>query len=139
MRFRSQNQQASIPSIQLIPMLNVMMGVLAFFVMNSMLLTVQEGVNVELPNDADNETSVDTNPEPLLVKIAPQEQLIIKGLIVSKEELFEQIKTYLSENPQGVVLLQADSQLPYEQVIKLLAEMRQVGGNRVSLAIEAGS
>lgn len=139
MRFRTQRTQSSIPSIQLIPMLNVIMGVLAFFVMTSMLLTTQEGVNVQLPNTENTQTQPPEKPTPLVVQLKSQGQLVIGNQSVSQEQLFEQIQTYLSQNPQGVVFLQADSQLPYEQVIQVLAQMRDVGGDRVSLAIESGA
>ena len=139
MRFRTQRTQSSIPSIQLIPMLNVIMGVLAFFVMNSMLLTTQEGVNVQLPNTENTQTQPPEKPTPLIIQLNSRGQLVIGNQSVSQEQLFEQIQTYLSQNPQGAVFLQADSQLPYEQVIQVLAEMRNVGGDRVSLAIESGT
>ncbi|MFW5667147.1 MAG: ExbD/TolR family protein, partial [Coleofasciculus sp.] len=77
MRFRTQRTQSSIPSIQLIPMLNVIMGVLAFFVMNSMLLTTQEGVNVQLPNTENTQTQPPENPTPLVVQLKSQGQLVI--------------------------------------------------------------
>ncbi|MEQ9000479.1 MAG: biopolymer transporter ExbD [Coleofasciculus sp. B1-GNL1-01] len=139
MRFRTQRTQSSIPSIQLIPMLNVIMGVLAFFVMTSMLLTTQEGVNVQLPNTENTQTQPPEKPTPLIIQLKSQGQLVIGNQSVSQEQLFEQIQTYLSQNPQGAVFLQADSQLPYEQVIQVLAQMRDVGGDRVSLAIESGT
>ncbi|MEQ8969037.1 MAG: biopolymer transporter ExbD [Coleofasciculus sp. C1-SOL-03] len=139
MRFRTQRTQSSIPSIQLIPMLNVIMGVLAFFVMTSMLLTTQEGVNVQLPNTETTQTQPPENLAPLIVQLNSQGQLVIGNQPISQEQLFEKIQTYLSQNPQGAVFLQADSQLPYEQVIQVLAEMRDVGGDRVSLAIESGT
>lgn len=137
MRFRTQRTQSSIPSIQLIPMLNVIMGVLAFFVMTSMLLTTQEGVNVQLPNTETTQTQQPEKPTPLIIQLNSRGQLVIGNQSVSQEQLFEQIQTYLSQNPQGAVFLQADSQLPYEQVIQVLAQMRDVGGDRVSLAIES--
>ncbi|MEQ9670339.1 ExbD/TolR family protein [Coleofasciculus sp. G2-EDA-02] len=137
MRFRTQRTQSSIPSIQLIPMLNVIMGVLAFFVMTSMMLTTQEGVNVQLPNNENTKTQPQENPAPLIVQLKSPGQLVISNQSVSQKQLFEQMQTYLSQNPQGAVFLQADSQLPYEQVIQLLAQMRNVGGDRVSLAIES--
>jgi len=120
-------------------MLNVIMGVLAFFVMTSMLLTNQESVNVQLPNNENTQTQSQENAVPLIVQLNSQGQLVINNQSVNKEQLFEQIQTYLSQNPQGAVFLQADSQLPYEQVIQVLAQMRDVGGDRVSLAIESGT
>ncbi|GAB4180027.1 MAG: hypothetical protein Fur006_13770 [Coleofasciculaceae cyanobacterium] len=135
MRFKSQRQQSSIPTIELIPMLNVMMGVLAFFVMTSMMLGNQQDVVVQLPSDETGATQQNL-PDPLMAEFKGQGQIFLGTQSVSKEQLFEQMKAYLAQNPKGAVLLKADSKMPYEQVIQLLGEMRDVGGDRVSLAIE---
>lgn len=137
MRFKSQRQSSGIPTIDLIPMLNVMMGVLAFFVMTSMMLTTQEGVDVQLPSGDPGATQQNL-PEPLIAEFKEQGQIFLGNQPVAKEQLFEQMKVYVAQNPQGAVLLKPDSKLPYEQVIQLLGEMRDVGGDRVSLAIEGG-
>ena len=52
MRFRHQ-QESSIPEINLIPMLNVLLGVLAFFVIITLTLGQPRGITVQLPADAD--------------------------------------------------------------------------------------
>lgn len=117
-------------------MLNVMMGVLAFFVMTSMMLANPQGVDVQLPSNDGNAAQQGATPDPLLVQLNPQGQIVLSNQPLSKEQLFGQMKTYLAQKPKGAVLLQADSKLPYEQVIQLLGEMRDVGGDRVSLAIE---
>lgn len=137
MRFKSQRQSSGIPTIDLIPMLNVMMGVLAFFVMTSMMLTTQDGVDVQLPS-GEAGAAQQNLPEPLVAEFKEQGQIFLGNQPVAKEQLFEQMKVYVAQNPQGAVLLKADSKLPYEQVIQLLGEMRDVGGDRVSLAIEGG-
>ena len=136
MRFKSQRQSSSIPTIDLIPMLNVIMGVLAFFVMTSMMLATQEGVDVQLPSSESEITQPGIIPEPLVAQLKPQGQILLGNQPVSKEQLFGQMQAYLGQNPKGAVLLQADNKIPYEQVIQLLGEMRDVGGDRVSLAIE---
>jgi biopolymer transport protein ExbD len=46
------------------------------------------------------------------------------------------MQAYLKQHPQGAVILNADHKLPYEQVVQLLGKMRDIGGDRVSLAIE---
>lgn len=134
MRFKRQ-QESSIPEADLIPMLNVMMGILAFFVMITMNLTAQKGVQIELPNSAEN-APVDAAPTPLIVQIDAQEQLLLNSQAVPESQLEQQIGSYLAANPEGFVVLQADPELPYEQVVQMLQQMKEIGGDRVSLAIE---
>lgn len=134
MRFKTR-QQRSAPTINLVPMLDVLMTVLTFFIITSMLLTTQQGVNVQLPSN-EASTAQPNQTEPLIVDFKEQDQILLANQLVSKEQLFEQVKVYLEQNSKGAVLLKADSKLPYEQVIQLLGEIRDVGGDRVSLAIE---
>jgi biopolymer transport protein ExbD len=47
-----------------------------------------------------------------------------------------QMEAYLGRNPDNVVFLLPNQDLPYEQVMQFLGDMRSVGGDRVSLAIE---
>ncbi len=132
MRFKQ--QRAAIPTIDLTPMLNVMMATLAFFVLISMTLTTEQGVDIQLP--AGDTTSPQNAPEPLVVELSRQQQIFIEQQQVSKRQLLQQMQIYLQQNPQAAVVLQPDLELPYEVVVQLLAEMRDVGGDRVSLAID---
>ncbi|MES1024193.1 biopolymer transporter ExbD [Gloeocapsa sp. BRSZ] len=132
MRFKHQ-QRSVILTIDLTPMLNVMMATLAFFVLVSMTLTNEQGVNIQLPAQ-DNTISLENTP-PLLVEFK-EKQILLDQQQVTKQQLLQQVRVYLQQNPQGFVLLQPDSELPYELVVQLLGEMRDVGGDRVSLAID---
>ena len=131
MRFKKRRNAP--PTIDLIPMLNVMMSVLAFFVLVSTLLaTAPAGLDVVLP--ADEETEANAVGTSMLVTLA-ENQILIEDQPVG-EELMPQIQAYLSANAEAVVVLVAEPEVPYERVIQLLAQMRDVGGDRVSLGLE---
>lgn len=133
MRFRHRQTQATLPEVNLIPMLNVMMGILAFFVMITMTLTTQEGVEVPLPDDTQEAAS--DNPEPLVVQLTPQ-GILVGEQAVTEPQLTQQIQRYLATQPQGIVVLQPEPDMPYDQVLQLLGTMKDRGGDRVSLAID---
>ncbi|NET58239.1 MAG: biopolymer transporter ExbD [Symploca sp. SIO2E6] len=138
MRFKNKQTGPSMPSIDLIPMLNVMMAVLAFFVMLTTTLTNEQGVDIQLPNSS-GEEETETQQEPqdsLVVKLNPEGQIVIQEQTLTSEQLVGQIKAYLQQNDKGTVQLVADPQAPYEKVVQLLGEMKAVGSDRVSLGIE---
>lgn len=136
MRFKHRQPNDKLPEINLIPMLNVMMGILAFFVMVTMMLTTEQGVQVQLPNDPKTNASPPANlPDPLLVKLDLQ-GISFKDQPVTQEQLKQQMQVHLASHAAGFVVLQADPEVPYEQVLQLLGEMKDVGGDRVSLAID---
>ncbi|NES19303.1 MAG: biopolymer transporter ExbD [Symploca sp. SIO3E6] len=139
MRFKNKQTGPSMPSIDLIPMLNVMMAVLAFFVMLTTTLTNEQGVDIQLPNSSgEEENEPQENPtDSLVVKLNPEGQIELKEQVLTSEQLIGEMQAYLQKNTQGTVQLVADPQAPYEKVVQLLGEMKSVGSDRVSLGIES--
>lgn len=137
MRFR-QRQSGAIPDVDLIPMLNVMMGILAFFVMITMNLANQALVNVQLPGKSDDKAPPPPSERDQLfvVELDAQGQIRLKDQPLAPEQLDQQMQGYLQQNAKGTVFLKPDPKLSYDKVIAQLAQMRSVGGERVSLVIE---
>lgn len=139
MRFKNRHQQGSkMPAINLIPMLTVLMGVLAFFVVVSSSLSEQQGINVDLPS-ADGEGGDAASgdlPDPLIVNLTTR-GIALNGSVTEKPQVLGQVKGYIDKNPKGVVLLMANEDVPYDQVVQLLGDLRDVGGEKISLGFEA--
>ncbi|NET09565.1 MAG: biopolymer transporter ExbD [Merismopedia sp. SIO2A8] len=137
MRFRQRHSQASMPTIDLIPMLNVLLGLLAFFVSVVMGLTVSRGVDVQLPDPDTPPTPVDEEvPPPLIVVVDAEEQFFIDDQPLSQSIVNAQIRAYLDASETGIVVLKAERQTPYQSVVQIVAEMQEIGGDRVSLSID---
>lgn len=137
MRFKSARRATDMPTVNLIPMMDVVMTILTFFVLVSMTLTHQKAVNIELPTvNASNgmETAL-TAVNPLLVELNYDGNVSIGNQQVLPAELEQQIKLYLANNPKGEVVLRVDKTVPYDQVAQLLVKMQAIGGKQVSLAI----
>ena len=125
------------PEINLVPMMDVLMTILTFFIIISMTMTAQQqSVNIDLPSTNAGANTVKT-PDPLVVGLTNQGTLEVANNPVTDAQLSQQMQAYLQKNPNGAVVLQADKKLPYEQVVQVLGKMRDVGGDRVSLAIDA--
>lgn len=135
MRFKRKHRNGSVPEVNLVPMLDVLMTVLTFFIIVSMTLATQQGVQVQLPSNQPA-SPTEPQPDPLVIHIKAGDQLLLNNQPIARAELLPNIKAYLEKTPKGAVVLQADRQLPYEQVIQMLGEMKDVGGDRVSLAID---
>jgi biopolymer transport protein ExbD len=136
MRFKRQRRGSDIPTVNLVPMLDVLMVVLTFFIIVSMTLTLQQGVEVQLPSQDNPPTPEEPEPKVAIVKLNPDGEILFNDEPTPEAALTAEVKAFLQENPKGVVVLQAAEKLPYEQVVTLLGEMKAVGGERVSLAIE---
>lgn len=138
MRFKSQHKGSQMPDVNLVPMMDVILTILTFFIIVSMTLTgQQQSVDITLPS-TDVGASTLPVPDPLIVGLNQQGQVLLNNQPVSDAQLSQQMQTYLVQNSKGAVILKADRKLPYEQVIQVLGKMRDIGGDRVSLAIDQG-
>ncbi|HSM82193.1 MAG TPA: biopolymer transporter ExbD [Nodosilinea sp.] len=135
MRFKTQ-VSPNPPQVDLVPMLTVMMGILAFFVMVTLTLGSEKLIDVQLPAEQPADGPPPLPADPFIVELLGPGQVQLNGQPVDVADLKGQMAAYLDRNPENIVFLLPDQDLPYEQVMQFLGEMRSVGGNRVSLAIE---
>ncbi|MGB3300430.1 MAG: biopolymer transporter ExbD [Phormidesmis sp.] len=137
MRFRQSSEDNSIPTIDLIPMLTVMMGVLAFFVVISVSLGSEQLIQVDLPPEQTEDTpAAETPQDPFVVEMDASGQQLLNGEPLSRSALSAQIQAYLAQSTDSIVYLVPSRELPYEQVVQFLGDMRTIGGDRVSLALD---
>ncbi|MEM9944734.1 MAG: biopolymer transporter ExbD [Cyanobacteria bacterium P01_D01_bin.36] len=134
------SRDSRVPEVNLVPMMDVLMTVLIFFVIISMGLTGVQINGVTLPrsvNSADEVISeTDDDAEPLTIGLTNGKELILEGEPIEISELAPVVQAYFTDNPNGSLMLKADRNLPYDDIAELLSELRKIGGRRVSLAVE---
>jgi biopolymer transport protein ExbD len=135
MRFKSKVAPPP-PQVDLIPMLTVMMGILAFFVVVTLTLTSEKTIDVQLPAEQQGGVPPALPADPFIVELVGENQIQLNGQPIDVDALKGQMDAYLSRNLENTVFVLPNQDLPYEQVMQFLGEMRSVGGDRVSLAIE---
>lgn len=126
---------ATIPEPNLVPMMDVLFAILIFFILASMDPKGKVIKDVALPS-TDKGKVEEALPNPLVVGINKQGQSLIDDQPVDEVAIGNKVVEYLNKNAKGAVVLKADKSLPYEKVIKTLGVLRDVGGDRVSLALE---
>lgn len=135
MRFKQGKQGSEMPHLDLVPLMDVILTVLTFFVLSSLALTRQQAVDINLPGTSAGATQQKT-PDPLVVGLNQQGQVLLANQPANEAQLTQQMESYLAKNPKGAVILKADRNLPYEEVVQVLGQMRNVGGDRVSLGVD---
>jgi biopolymer transport protein ExbD len=137
-RNRRNQPSSQIPEVNLVPMMDVIMTILTFFIIVSMTLTGNNSaLKINLPKADAPPGSKEKTPDPLMVSLSNTGQISVGSQLVSEADLISQVQTYLSKSPEGAVLLKADNKVAYEQLAKLLGKLQKAGGDRVSLAIES--
>jgi len=118
--------------IEIIPLIDVIFCILTFFILASLQLTRQQGINVDLPQA---NSAVPQMREMLMVSLNDFSQVYVETqLMTSKEQLSQVVKNYKATNPNGLMVLSAAKTARYDEVVQLLDLLRSVGGDRVALA-----
>jgi biopolymer transport protein ExbD len=133
MRFKQRSPR--LPDINLIPLIDVLMTVLTFFILVTMILGEERQVALTLPKPGQ---SAPAKPVPsLIVQLDDRGDILVNGRTMAEPQLMLALETYLADSPKGAVLLNPHPDLPYDQVIQTLAKIQELAGDRVSLALGA--
>lgn len=116
--------------IEILPLIDVIFCILTFFILAAVGLTRPEGIDLDLPQA---ETSTAQLGATLPVRLDVLGQLYVDKQPVSQEQLTQTLESYIKAQPQGVVVLNADKLVSYDQVIQVLDLLQSIGGNRVAL------
>jgi len=123
--------------IEIIPLIDVIFCILTFFLLAGLQLTRQQAISVDLPKASSGTPQM---REMLMVSLDDVGQVYIEQQpIGSKDQLSVALKNYRSTNPNGLMVLYASRTASYNDVIQVLDLLREVGGDRVSLATLPGS
>ncbi|MBE9039403.1 biopolymer transporter ExbD [Oscillatoriales cyanobacterium LEGE 11467] len=144
---RSQQAKSKIPQVNLVPMIDVLMSVLTFFIILAMNLTSSTVPNVDVPTLTEGVTEgtdgaggiaeeKNEPPEALVVGLDKDGQIILDGGPADEAQLAEAMEIFLAENAEGVVKLTADRELNFRNVDGLLETMAEIGGDRVLLVVQ---
>ena len=129
------------PGVNLVPMIDVLMTILIFFVILTMVMGNQKKIDVALPQDvsASPEPSVDPNqppPDPLVIVVNGQGQLTVNGQAIADETVLDGAKQQLAKHPEAVVILTGDQTAPYAKILNTMQQLQLFDEKRIILALE---
>jgi biopolymer transport protein TolR len=112
-----------VSSINVTPMVDVMLVLLIVFMVTAPLLTV--GVPVNLPKVEAN--SLDAQKEPLEISINENNDIYLGEELIPFEELILKVKTIAGSNTDIRIFLRADTTINYGEVMKVLGALNTSG------------
>jgi biopolymer transport protein ExbD len=142
MRFKGRGSQKP-PEINLIPLIDVLMTVLMFFVVLTMILGEERRVALTLAQSEPKATAPDPTvkptikPLPFVVQLDDRGDLLVNGKTMVESQMMRAVETYLGDDPKGIILLNPHPELAYDRVIQTLTKIQELAGDRVSLALGA--
>ena len=131
---RTRRNTSEVNDVDLVPMMDVLMSILTFFIIISMTLTGQQVADVNLPKGNAGKQNVVSDA--MIVGLTRQGKILFNNQTLNPEQLADNMVKYLEANPDGIILLKADRSLSYEKVVEVLNVMKEIGGDRVSLGLD---
>ena len=117
--------------INIVPMIDVIFSILAFFIISTLYLTRSEGLPVDLPSaqTAQVEQSVQIN-----VTIEPDGDLFLDRQAIELEQLKGAVGALIEPNSESLVIINADEKVEHGQVVSVMDRLRQVEGAKLAIA-----
>lgn len=130
MRSWSETKKAK-PHIELIPMIDVMMFLLVFFVLISLNVIPSQGLKTQLPSAT---TSQALKPQTKAIVTLLANQIQLDGQNTSIDQLVQSLKAQQQSGKSIAVIINSDKGVAVEQLVSVMDRLRADGFTSVSLA-----
>lgn len=118
--------------IEIIPMIDVMMFLLVFFVLISIDVIPAFGVKTRLPSSSSAGTN--TARHNAVVSLGRGGELQLDGIEVSSAELAPRLIAIRQNHPQAAVIINGDQAVELQRVIEVMDRIRAAGFSAISIA-----
>jgi biopolymer transport protein TolR len=132
MAFGAPSGNDSISDINVTPLVDVMLVLLIIFMVTAPIL--QQGVSIDLPKVTSGRLA--GQDEQLVVNIAKTGQVYLNDTPYSLPDLTEKLRAIAVTRREQPLYVRADQAVPYGQVMRAMAAVRQAGLVRVGLVTE---
>ncbi len=116
--------------INMVPMIDVIFSILAFFILSTLFLTPSKGVNVNLPEAV---TAEDQAQSALRVSLDRQGEIRFQDQVVTLDRLVAVLQG-ARQNNQDLVIIQADLAVEHGRVVAVMDQLRQIPNLRLAIA-----
>ena len=132
-RSRASYFEAKPPRVEVIPMIDIMMFLLVFFVVISLRMIAGTGVPMEIPGSKTTQTIKSST---VTVGITKSGETVIDGKTVTQEELKAKLVELKKQKPVDVVLA-GDKDVPLQSLLQVMDAIRGAGISSVGIAAKA--
>jgi biopolymer transport protein ExbD len=130
---RSSYFDAQKPRVEVIPMIDIMMFLLVFFVIVAVRMIAGTGVAMELPGSA---TTQELKSSTITVGVTKSGETVIDGKPVNAEELKQRLRELKRDKPIDVVIA-GDKDASLQTLLAVMDSVRSAGVTSVGLAAKA--
>ena len=126
------NEKRFMSDINVTPLVDVMLVLLIIFMVTAPMM--MQGVEVNLPQTTAK--SIKTREDPLFLSINKKREIYLEDRRIKMKNLGNKMKSIFKYRRNKEVLLRADREVPYGFVIKVIAEVKQAGIDKLGMVTE---
>lgn len=116
-----------------ISLTDIVMLLLIFFLLTSSFV-VQPGIKVKLPKAA---TGAQDESDKVYITVTQRERIYLNQKQVNRDELAQQLRQLLSDDPGKLVVIRADKDLSLEATIRVIDTAKLAGAERFMIATDS--
>ena len=117
--------------INILPMIDVIFCILAFFIISSLFLTRSQGLPVNLPSAQTSEPKQNVQ---INITIEADGDMFIDRQPIKLEQLQGKLTELVKPESDSLVIINADEKVEHGQVVKVMDRLRQVPGAKMAIA-----
>ena len=121
-----------ISEINVTPLVDVVLVLLIIFMVTAPML--QMGIDVNLPKI--KAKTVDVTEEKVVLTVKAKEEIFINNYRATLSDLKTKLESIFASRIDREVFMRADDQVPYGFVVKVMAEVRKAGVDRLGMITE---
>lgn len=119
----------SISQINVTPLVDVMLVLLVIFMVTAPIL--QQGVSVDLPES--RAAALEGQEQPLVVGVTADGDVYLNDNAMGIDDLRQKLEAIGRERPGQRVFLRADAKVPYGDVVRVIAAVKEAGIERLGM------
>jgi biopolymer transport protein ExbD len=121
--------------IEIIPLIDIMFFLLATFVMVSLSMTKNQGVNVQLPG-ASTATQQDDPDKSTTLSVNAKNEVYFNKDKISLAQLPFRLQTLKGTQKDPRIIINSDGEVDFKVVVGVVDEVRKVGITKVGISTE---
>jgi len=123
------------PRIEIVPLIDVIFFLLATFVMVSLSMTKNQGVQVQLPS-ASTAERIEERDKACSITVRANGELFFNKDKIAVAQLPFKLQTYASQVKEPKVVVSAEAAADFRKVVAALDEARKAGITKVAISTE---
>ena len=124
------------PLVMIIPMIDIMLFLLVFFMISTIYMVQTNTIQVALPQAAN--AKMETRPNIVPITVTDKGDVLYDKDELPNENIADKMQASLASDPDTVFVLRGDKKADYQFVVSVFDALKEAGTRHVSIATETG-